>query len=129
MKKLQDFRDEISTFLEKVRDFAQNDLGCGCPEHVFEQVRILRGEASPGKTDLSIVIGERLLIMVVDLKEIAPFEYEMPRIVLSGVTYRDSIGLNRFRLVISGDVTEEQEERIQREIDKYDENVHVHYFD
>lgn len=129
MNNLQAFRDEIAEFLTKVRDFAQDDLGCGCPEHVFEQVRLLRGEASPGKTDLAIVIGERLLIIVVDLNEIKPFEYEMPRILLAGVTYRDSLGLNRFRLLIRGEITEDQRERIEREISKYDEKVHVHYFD
>ena len=129
MKKLQAFRDEIGEFLGKVRNFAQDDLGCGCPEHVFEQVRLLRGEASPGITDLAIIIGERLLIIAVDLHEIDPFDYEMPRIILSGVTYRDSLGLNRFRLLISGETTEEQRARIEREISKYDENVHVHYFD
>ena len=129
MKKLQTFRDEIGEFLGKVRNFAQDDLGCGCPEHVFEQVRLLRGESSPGITDLAIIIGERLLIIAVDLHEIDPFDYEMPRIILSGVTYRDSLGLNRFRLLISGETTEEQRARIEREISKYDEDVYVHYFD
>jgi hypothetical protein len=129
MRGLENFRREVGEFLEKVREFAQDDLGCGCPEHVFEQVRILRGEASPGKADLAVVIGERLLIIFADYEKMDPFDYEMPRLILSGVTYRDSIGLGRFRLVLGGDVTDKHRAMIGEELKRYDENVHVHYLD
>ncbi|MCX6644938.1 MAG: hypothetical protein NTY09_01055 [bacterium] len=120
--------NDIDIFLQKIREFASDDLGCGCPENVFEQIRFLRGEASPGNTNLGIVIGERLLILFADEGEIKPFESEMPRLILSGVTYRDSIGLNRFRLVLTGPFTKEQKTSIEREIAKYGDKVHSHYF-
>jgi hypothetical protein len=119
--------NDIDIFLQKIREFAQDDLGCACPENVFEQIRFLRGEASPGNTSLGIVIGERLLILFIDSGEIMQFESEMPRIILSGVTYRDSIGLNRFRLVLTGSFTKEQKSSIEREMAKYGDKVHAHY--
>ncbi len=129
MVKLEDFRHEITEFLEKVREFAREDLGCECPDHVFEQVRFLRGEASPGRTNLSVVVGETLLVLFAEYEEIQPFDYEMPRLVLSGVTYRDSIGLNRFRLVMSGDVPREHQKALEEEAGKYDDKVHVHFLE
>ncbi len=125
---IEQFRNDLNAFAEKVHSLAQDDLGCDCPEDVYEQIRILRGEASPGKTDLALVIGERLLILFGDYEKLDPFEYEMPRLILSGVTYRNSIGLNRFRLVLSEDVSGEHRAMIEEEIGKYDDKVHVHYF-
>ena len=125
---IEELKTDIDVFLQKIREFAVDDLKCGCPDHVFEQVRFLCGEASPGITNLSIVIGERLLIIFSDISEIDPFESELPRLVLGGVTYRDTIGLNRLRLVMTGEISDEQKAVVVNEIAKYDEKVHVHYF-
>jgi hypothetical protein len=127
MTRITEFRDNLSAFASDIRKLAQEDLGCGCPEHVYEQIRILRGEASPGKTDVSIVVGERLLILFGEYESLEPFDFEMPRLILSGVTYRDSMGLNRFRLILSENVTSEHRALIAEEIAKYDDRVHVHY--
>jgi hypothetical protein len=129
MNQIRQFRDDVTLFLEKLRSLTQDELGCECPEHVFEQARILRGEASPGKTSLAVVVGERLLIVFADYESIAPFEYEMPRLILAGVTYRDSMGLNKLRLVISGGISDEHRALVEKELTKYDERVVVHYFD
>lgn len=122
-------RNDIDIFLQKIKEFAMDDLGCGCPDHVFEQVRFMRGEASPGIADLGIVIGERLLVLFADIDEIDPFESEFHRLLLSGVTYRDTAGLNRFRLVLTGSFTEEQKLFIDQEAASFGEKVHIHYFD
>lgn len=129
MSDIVNFLEELGEFGERVKQLAQIELGCGCPEHVYEQIRILRGEASPGKTDVSIVVGEQLLVLFGKYDRLEPFDYEMPRLILSGVTYRDSMGLNRFRLILSNEVTEEERKKIEAEIKKYDEKVHVHYLD
>jgi len=129
MGKINEIKEKVGTFAELIKDFAKDELGCECPDHVFEQIRVLRGEAAPGITNLAIVVGERLLIMIPEYEKIDPFDFEMPRIILSGVTYRDSIGLNRFRLVLGTDVPAEHREKISNELTKYDENVEVHYLD
>jgi len=121
------FFEEIDRFVGAVREFAQDGLGCGCPEHVFDQIRVLRGEASPGLTNLSVVVGERLLILFGDYAKLEPFDFEMPRLILSGITYRDSIGLNRLRIVLTEEVSVEQRAKIESELKKYDDRVHVHY--
>jgi hypothetical protein len=124
---LKEFKNEIDVFLDKVKSFAVNDLGCGCEDYIFEQLRVLRGEASPGNSSFAMVLGERLLVLFADYDKLQPFDYEIPRLILSGITYRDSLGLNRFRLVLSDRVTDEHRERIDRELAKYDDKVHVHY--
>jgi len=121
------FFDEISRFVDAVRGFSQDGLGCGCPEHVFDQIRVLRGEASPGLTNLSVVVGERLLILFGDYARLEPFDFEMPRLILSGITYRDSIGLNRLRIVLPEEVTVVERTKFESELKKYDDRVHVHY--
>ena len=129
MGKIADFEKEIDIFTAKVHDFSTGELKCGCPEHVFEQIRVLRGEASPGKASMAIVIGEQLLVLFGEYSVLEPFEYEMPRLVLSGITYRDSMGLNRARIVLGNEVTEEHRKLIDEELKKYDDKIHVHYFD
>ena len=129
MGKFAEIENEIDLFTAKIHEFATAELGCDCPEHVFEQIRVLKGEASPGKAFNAIVIGEQLLVLFGDYAALDPFDYEMPRLVLSGITYRDSMGLNRLRLVLGNEVPVEYRKMIDEELTKYDDKVHVHYMD
>ena len=54
MYDIKAFRGAIDWFTELVRTFVQDELGCECPEEVFEQIRILRAEATPRNTDLGL---------------------------------------------------------------------------
>lgn len=126
MSDLEQFLGRTGDYLEAVRHFAQEDLGCGCPDTVFEQVRVLTGDAAPGESNLAIVIGERLLVVFANLAEITPLERNLSRLLLSGVTYRDSAGLNRFRLVLAGELTDDDKALVEREVLQHDERVHVH---
>ena len=127
--KSQELLDEIGRFLEIIKGFIRDDLGCECNEEVFEQVRILRREASPGPTQLSLIIGETLLVVFASAAELAPIANIVDRLLLSGVTYRDSTGLNRFRLVLYGEVTDDEKTLIAGEQKRYDKKVHVHYIE
>ena len=129
MSKLENIYSSIDTFTGIIKKFAQEELTCGCPDEVFEQIHVLRAEASPGTADLSVVIGEKLLVQFGDYTKLEPFDFEMPRLILTGITYRDTIGLNRLRIVLPGNVTAEHRAEIDVEIKKYDEKVHVHYMD
>ncbi|MFH1677139.1 MAG: hypothetical protein ABIC40_08955 [bacterium] len=127
--KSQDLLIEIGQFLEHIRGFVRNDLGCECPEEVFDQVRVLRNEASPGPTTLSLIIGETLLVEFASTEELAPIANVIDRLLLSGVTYRDSTGLNRFRLILCGKITDDEKTIIAGEQKRYDKKVHVHYIE
>ena len=122
------FRAQIQRFIELVQRFVQDELGCGCPEEVFEQVKILTGEATPAATDLGMVIGERLFVGFVQAESIRPVETKAHKLVLSGVTYRDSMKLNRIRFVIEGQLSEQEKFVLESEAGKC-EKVHIHYFD
>lgn len=126
---IDDFQSDITSFVESVRTFVRTDLSCGCPDNVFEQVRVMTGDASFARTALSIVVGERLLVGFVKADEIRPVDEKISRIFLSGMTYRDSMGLNRLRLAISGDITADEKQLIENELSALDDRVHVHYFD
>ena len=127
--KSQNLLIEIGRFLELIRGFVRDDLGCECPEEIFEQVRILRNEASPGPTKLSLIIGETLLVVFASAEELAPIGNVIDRLLLSGVTYRDSTGLNRFRLIVCGKIDDDEKAKIAGEQKRYDKKVHVHYIE
>jgi len=121
--------ENIDSFANIIKTFSQNTLTCECPDQVFDQIRMLRGEASPGLANLSIVVGERLLVQFGDYSRLDPFDFEMPRLILSGITYRDTIGLNRLRIVLTTEVSTDHRTMIDNELSKYDDRVHIHYLD
>jgi hypothetical protein len=121
-------RGQVQRFIELIRNFAQHDLGCDCSEDVFEQVKILTGEATPGVTDLGIVIGERLFVGFVPIDVVRPVDTLGHKLVISAVAYRDSMKLNRVRLVFEGNVSDEEKLFFEIEAEKHDK-VHMHYFE
>jgi hypothetical protein len=128
MGKAREFRDAVEQFTEKVRQLLQDDLGCNCGKEVLDQIRILKGEATPGRTDLGLIVGERVLIGFVDAAAITPIQENAGRLVLSGATFRDSLMLKRFRLVVEGKVSKEDRKILESEASKY-ELVSVHFFE
>jgi hypothetical protein len=128
MVTIRQLRDTIDRFSLSIRGFVQDELGCGCPEQVFEQIRILKGDATPDQTDMSLVIGERLLVSFARIEEIRPVEEKVPGLIQSGVIYRDAVKLNRLRLVIQGTATETEKRLLESESTKY-EKVNVHFFE
>ena len=127
MVTIRHLRDTIDQFALSIRGFVQEELGCGCPEQVFEQIRILKGDATPDQTDMSLVIGERLLVSFARIEVIRPLEEKAPGLIQSGVIYRDAVKLNRLRLVIQGVPTETEKRLLESESAKY-EKVHIHFF-
>jgi hypothetical protein len=115
---------------EAIKFFAQQTLGCGCPEEVFEHMDcqfniklnheiILRNK---------IKIGNRLLIYVLEVNNAGPIKTILPFLVAAGKTERDNLKFNRFRLVLITDKLDEVKgtaEPIFDSISK-DEKVHLH---
>ena len=50
---------------ESIRRFVREDLGCGCPEEVFDHVALASRDAGPdGPRHTRLLIGNRLLVYV-----------------------------------------------------------------
>jgi len=87
---------------EKLKEFVQNTLGCGCPEEVFEKIEVDRHlvEGYPGELT-RIVVGDTLLIYVVRPDPGNNFADRVDLFGLAGKTDRDTNKYNRFRLVVA----------------------------
>jgi hypothetical protein len=115
---------------EKIKQFVQEALGCGCPEKVFRSIDCKRNvELGSGVIVHSIItIGNRLLVYVV-CGNLDFVEKHLAFLVSVGKKERDSRGLNRFRLVIVMDGFSDYGDAIRRtfgELLEKDENIHLH---
>ncbi|GAB4353330.1 MAG: hypothetical protein Kow006_18380 [Gammaproteobacteria bacterium] len=119
----------MSDLSTTVRDFAQNTLGCGCPEEVFATVQRER-RSDPRWGDLQrIDIGKRLLLYLVDLPMPVPGEEELVALLDRGRRDRDTNGFNRFRLVLFGEMDGKRSGDLNRLAESRfpgDEKVHLH---
>jgi hypothetical protein len=83
-----------------VERLAQGRLGCGCPAEVFESIARRRVTDADLPEVLEIEIGRRLLI------HLAPADGAdgdaVEALLTRGRRWRDTRGLNRFRLVLIG---------------------------
>ena len=82
--------------------FVRGRLGCGCPDEVFEDVRIeRRPEPFAGlPVDALVRIGGRLLVVLCAPTGRREIEAALARIVTVGLTIRDAEGFNRLRIVV-----------------------------
>lgn len=86
---------------QKIKDFAVNLLGCGCPDEVF--LNIVTGQELLAEFDsLSlhrILIGNRLLIYIVSPAQVSEQKKLLSVLVEKGVNERETNGYNRLRVV------------------------------
>jgi len=114
-----------------IKAFAQQTLGCGCPEEVFDSIDCQRDiELSPQIVLTNkINIGNRLLIYIIQTDDINFIKSNLPIIVQFGTKERDSKALNRVRFVIVADKPEEIKpvaENIFKNLASKDEKIHLH---
>jgi len=76
--------------------FVRSTLGCKCPDDVFQSVTIDRCDHQ-----MRLVIGNRLLIYVMETTLEPPAAKTVSRLVEQGLADRNSQRLNRFRLVVA----------------------------
>lgn len=79
-----------------IERFVRQDLGCACPESVFDHIDV---SAGPDRTGIELVIGDRLLVRAYEVADIR--EAQLRLWTEDGVRRRDAQGLNRFRLVLA----------------------------
>jgi len=114
---------------ETIKAFVKKTLGCGCPEEVFMHIEYrtlipLENHLLAGK----INIGNRLLVYIAEIKKEEELSVLLPFLVKQGMSERDILQFNRFRLVIAaegnGDV-EQQANTLFGNVEK-DDRVHLH---
>lgn len=116
-----------------IKSFVSATLGCRCPAEVFEKIDI--SEHLPGARAIKtsrIVVGDRLLIYIVDLDSILGSVDTITLLANAGMNDRDTNHYNRFRLVIAGDREPGQEKNISgqfAELVEQDEKMHIHFVD
>jgi hypothetical protein len=123
---------------DSIKSFIQGTLGCGCPEEVFRSIDFRAGTRLQGDAVVStaLIVGNRLLIYVVDADDDALEGEHLALYVAEGKKERDRKGLNRFRLVVATnaeaapqrlrsifEVLQDRDERIHLHVIRRDENI------
>jgi len=94
----QDKLEERANAVFLVRDI----LGCTCPEEIFDHYQV-RHNVSEAIPMVQLIMGDRLLIWIVDGVKIVEPGQTLLRLLEQGLSERESCGLNRFRLVVVGE--------------------------
>ncbi len=113
----------------KVRALVRDVLKCGCPETVFDDIRI----GLPGlygthhvPEGLEFLVGGRLLVAVVPYDQIVNPTADVLDMLRLGQEVRDQNGFNRYRLVLVGRVDPAQRRHFEEFVAELDEKMHVH---
>lgn len=114
-----------------IKSFVLTTLGCGCPESVFEQIAYDGTPALPaldGRLQ-RLVIGNRLLIYIVEADDAAALRALLPLLLETGKAERDRNAYNRLRIVVAAANPESirpDAESVFLGADGMDEKVHLH---
>ena len=80
----------------------RNILGCTCPEEIFDHYEV-QHNVSEAIPMVQLIMGNRLLIWIVDAARVVEPGLMLLRLLEQGLTERENRGLNRFRLVVAGE--------------------------
>jgi len=86
----------------RARFLVRGLLGCTCPEEIFDHYQV-RQQVIGSLPLVALMMGDRLLLWIIDGGKIDDPEQTLGRLLHAGRTERDGRGLNRFRLVVVGD--------------------------
>jgi hypothetical protein len=100
-------------------------LGCGCPDAVFHHYQI-QLRTSSGLPIVQIIMGNRLLLQLVDVNKLWEAHPTIRHLVRAGLKERDRRGLHRFRLLIVGDIRHDSGEALMDMASSMDPRAHVH---
>ena len=118
---------------ELIKSFVRTDLGCKCPDEIFNLIKYEKDVKLHGKWEIDHVytIGDRLLVIIVVVKR--PFNKKnLETLIKFGKTMRDDNELNRFRLVLlthkikNAKRFKKRNEELFRKNSKVDKKMHLH---
>ncbi len=114
-----------------IKYFVKEKLGCGCPDSLFDRIDYQENASvvDCGLPIQRILIGDRLLIYLLEFGE-GQFPPEfLPLLIESAKSERDGNRYNRARLVIVCDQAEAiraETERLFEAIEGVDAKLHLH---
>jgi len=119
------------TDVPDVKHLVRSELGCACPDRVFERIDIR--EASSRFADLPgdylIGVGNRLLLLVISSACWREVAARLEHLFRRGRELRDAQGFNRFRLVVAvAEVAAARAELAERfaALPDRDDRMHLH---
>jgi hypothetical protein len=116
--------------MNPIEHFVRGTLGCQCPDEVFQSISIDRvGAADDAASCTRLVVGNRLLIYILDAATVGVADGALADLVARGCRERDARGYNRFRLVIACDEPASEKTTVQHAFDEAcgnDERAHLH---
>ena len=114
---------------DAIKTFVREKLGCKCEDSVFDQIVIGMPSIFPGENpgwDMQIMIGFRLLISFAAVERLKSVNEDIVKMLQAGKEIRDKNGLNRFRLILLGEVNKELYEACQKKTQELDDKIHIH---
>jgi hypothetical protein len=115
--------------LDAIRQLIREELGCDCPEEVFDQMVVGYPSifGSPNiPSSVQVLVGHRLLVSLVPVDHLQDVAKDARDLLSDGKGIRDRHGLNRYRLVLVGHVSREVIGDLQKEAQGIDDRMHVH---
>jgi len=115
--------------LDAVRQLVRVELGCTCPEEVFDEVVIgfpSLFDSPIVPSSVQILVGRRLILSLVPVHALKDVAADSKSLLLEGKRLRDRQGLNRYRLVLVGRVSKQVLMKLQKEAQNIDDRIHVH---
>jgi len=115
---------KLSNKVEMIR-LIQDMLGCGCPMEVFEhiQMELIR---TNDISMLQLILGNRLLVWIVDRLKMDSPKNSASQLLERGRLERDTRQLNRFRLILVGEVPEPEAKELRELPETKPDKVHLH---
>lgn len=120
---------EIFMNRDAVRQLIREDLGCACPEGIFDEIVVGCPAIFGGsnmRSSVQILVGRRLLVSLVPVNALKDVAKDAGNLLFDGKDVRDRHGLNRYRLVLVGGVNREVIDELQEEAASIDDRMHVH---
>ena len=115
----------------EIKRFVRRELGCSCPDEVFDNIEVLDAQREfaglPG--DYVIGIGHRLLILVINAQSWQKVAAALEQLCARGRDMRDVQGFRRFRLVVVTPDTELARRVLAGLFDTFtdtDDRAHLH---
>lgn len=119
------------TLFSNIKHFIRSELGCACPDEVFEAIDVQhapsRFEGLPG--DCLIVIAKRLLVLLIDTGHWRDVSRHLESLVSRGRELRDVGGFNRIRFVVATPDNEAAKTVLMEQfgsLPSLDDRIHLH---
>lgn len=111
-----------------IKYFVREQLGCACPDDVFENITVTEQSDIFSSANTVYEIGGRLFVAVIVPADWNEISIQLGKLFVDGKQFRDQHGYNRFRLVIVTDDDEADKDlqRIFNDLPGIDDKMHLH---